>query len=95
MAAFVLGSVCWVYCVTRREFDERSGVHLDSGQKLGEPILAPSVALKIVSSIEPCMLASEDHASHDTLMTEASNIFELMRAFSAASYNRGLNVSVL
>ena len=47
------------------KFDERS-VHLDSGQKLDELMLAPSAALKIVSLIEPCILASEDHASHTT-----------------------------
>ena len=41
------------------------------------------------------MLASEDHASHDARTTEANKIFKLMRAFSAASINRGLNVSVL
>ena len=59
-------------------------------------MLAPSGALKIVSSIGLCMLASEDHASHDARTTEASKIFELMRAFfSAASFDRGLQVSAL
>ena len=63
------------------DLDERSGVHLDSGQKLGELMLASSVALKIVSSVEPCTLASEDHASHDARTTESSKIFELTRVF--------------
>ena len=78
------------------DLDELSGVHLDSGQKLGEPMLAPSGTLKIVSSTDLCMLASEDHASHDARTTEAGKIFELMRAFfAAASFDRGLQVSVL
>ena len=53
-------------------------------------MLALSVALKIVSSVEPCMLASEDHASHDARTTEANKIFKLMRAFPAASYNSSM-----
>ena len=59
-------SVLGVLHLKRGEFDEPSGVHLDSGEKLGEVMLVPSGALKIVSSTEPCMLASEDHASRDT-----------------------------
>ena len=52
-------------------FDEFSGVHLNSDQKLGE-----------------LMLASEDHASHDTWTKEASKICELMLAFSAAIFRK-------
>ena len=89
-------SVLGVLHQKKGEFDEGSGVHLDSGPKLGELMLAPSGALKIVSSIEPCMLASEDHASHDARTTEAGKIFELVRVFfPSASFDKGLPVSVL
>ena len=54
-----------------------------SDQELGELMLAPSAALKIKSSREPCMLASEDHASHGTWTREVGKIFELMLALCA------------
>ena len=58
-------SVLAVQHQKKRELDELSGVHLDSGEQLGELMFASSGALNIVSSTELCMLASEDHASHD------------------------------